>query len=137
MSKAQQILLAIFGKASGFTQVGQPTEQDVVAYWLWLMELEGGDKRGANRKAGFGDAVTTIANSLMVHWRITNPDVALISDDSVKQKVRDIIGRTEPLRKFTRELQNEDWISTQRKLFQSIVDISAKKSEESGFLEVS
>ena len=132
LSKAQQLLLAIFGKpVSGFIEVGYPTELDVVSYHLWLMELTGGDKRGSNRKEGFGDAVTTIANSLMVHWRITSPDVALVNEDCVKAKVRKIIARVEPLRKFTRELGNEDWIATQRKSFLAIIDIAAK-DEESG-----
>ena len=118
MTKAQKLLEAIFGPPkSGFPEVALPTERDVVAFWMWHSE-ESGDKRGAKRKLG-KDTVTVITNSLMVHWMVNSPEVQLVSEKKVKREVRDIIARAEPLRKFTRELENEEWISKQQKSFMS------------------
>ena len=135
ISKAQKLLLAIFGDPKpGFPEVGYPTELDVVAFSLWL--AEGGDNRGANRRVGKDD-VTVISNSLMVQWMMTSPEVPLISEKNVKRMVREVIAKTKPLTKFTREIDNEEWISAKRKSFSSIVDIGRKKVQESGSDEVS
>ena len=127
VSKAQEILLSIFGEPlSGFTGVGYPTEREVVSYWMWLMELEVQTKKGVNRSAGHGDAVTKIANSLEVQWRFTSPDVPTVNKDCVKQKVRDVISRAKGLMNKTYNLKNEKWISDQKASFLSTVDIGTK-----------
>ena len=127
ISKAQRLLLAIFGEPkSGFVGVGLPTELEVVSYHMWLMELEEETKRGTNRSVGFGDAVTTVANSLQVHWRMNCPETQLVTTDCVKQKIRVILAKVNPLSRFTQRLGDEEWIANQRKSFLSIVDIGAK-----------
>ena len=124
VTKAQKLLLAIFGDPKpGFPEVGYPTELDVVSFSMWLGE--GGDNRGANRRVGKDD-VTVITNSLMVQWMMTSPEVPLMSEKNVKRLVRDVIAKAKPLSKFTREIDNEEWISTKRKSFLSTVDIGLK-----------
>ena len=131
-SKAQQILLSIFGNPiSGFTSVGYPTEGETVSFWMWLMSLEGETKRGANRSVGHGTAVEKIANSLEVQWRLHSPRVPRVTKKNIQTKVRDVIEKAKKLTNQTRKLGDEGWYSEQQSAFSATLDIAAKETARS------
>ena len=127
VSKAQQILLSIFGEPkSGFTGVGYPTEHEVVSYWMWILQLEVPVRgNGVNRSIGNTEAVKMIANSLDVQWDNCHPGVQLVNKECVKQKVRDIITKAKGLMNKTKKMDDQGWILDQQKSFSSTVDIRA------------
>ena len=136
LSKAQEILLSIFGlPSSGFSGVGLPTELEVVSFYMWLMELKVPVKGGGhNRSIGHGEAVKTIANSLEVQWRFYDANIQLVNKKCLKNKVTKIIDRAKALSAKTYNLNKEttqNWYSVERSKFLSTVDIEFKKTEVS------
>ena len=125
-SKGQQVLEAVCGPPEPGFGVGNPTDSDVVRFWLWLKEDSKSAKRIYNTSSKKDSFFTQLADTIMVHWRENDPEVVLMSRRNVVRKVRCLITiRVDPLQAKTNLLKKENDMKLldQVQQFQSTFDI--------------
>ena len=145
-SKAEVVFSEVFGPAlPGFGGDGLPSALDIVAYFQWLLHFkrdlyqEDSDGKGVKlNKEDYTDIYWTITNCLMVHWRMSKPDVVMKTKEAIKEQIRKLmVEKALKVKKMTFLLGKQEKIEEQRSNFQYFFDIERKTCKKLQSIEVS
>ena len=145
-SKAEVVFSEVFGPAlPGFGGDGLPSALDIVAYFQWLLHFkrdlyqEDSDGKGVKlNKEDYTDIYWTITNCLMVHWRMSQPDVVMKTKQAITEQIRKLmVEKALKVKKMTFLLGKQEKIEEQRSNFQYFFDVERKTCKKLQSIEVS